>query len=94
MGQPRVLDVDYYRLMEELKRARDVKGLIEKQQKEAWSQYVNEHKVRESSLVAFGKVKFTSGKTKLVAIVSGSSWDGCYAYSTDDEAALKYEPGN
>jgi len=93
MGQPRILDVDYYRLMEEVKRARDAKGLIEKQQKEVWKDYITEHKVRESSLVAFGKVKFTSGKAKLIAIVSGSTWDGCYAYSSADEVALKYEPG-
>ncbi len=94
MAQPRVIDVDYYRLIAEIKSARNVKGVIEKQDKEKWQQYVADHNIRESSMLAFGKVKFTSGKTKLIAIQCGSSWDGCYAYSIDDEAALKYESGD
>lgn len=94
MGQPRVVDVDYYRLIAEIKNARNAKGVIEKQDKEPWKEYVSEHSIRESSLVAFGKVKFTNGKTKLIALQSGSAWDGCYAYSIEDEAAIKYEPGN
>ncbi len=94
MGQPRVVDVDYYRLIAEIKSARNAKGVIEKQDKEQWQQYVADHSIRESSMLAFGKVKFTSGKTKLIALNYGSSWDGCYAYSVDDEAALKFELGD
>ncbi|WP_293268915.1 hypothetical protein [Neptunomonas sp.] len=90
MGQPRIVDVDYYVLIEEMKRASDTRCLIEKKDKERWKNYIAENEIREASLEAFGKVKFSQGKVKLVAISSGSSWDGCYAYSTDDEVALKY----
>ena len=93
MAQPRVIEVDYYVLIEKLKRASDARSLIEKTDKENWKEYVTQNNIRETSLEAFGKVKFTSGKTRLAAITMGGDWDGCYAYSVEDEAALKYIPG-
>lgn len=93
MIQPKIIEVDFYLLMEKLKRAADARCLIEKQNKEEWKQYVIAHGVRETSLEAFGKVKFATGKAKLAAITLGSDWDGCYAYSVEDEVALKYVPG-
>lgn len=92
MSQPRVIEVDYYRLVEELKRAADRQGLLQRQDKEQWRQYIDAHNIREASLEAFGKVKFASGKPRLAAIQAGSTWDGCYAYSVEDECALKYVP--
>lgn len=92
MGQPRVVEVDYYVLVEKMRKASDERCLIERLQKEKWAEYVAEHGIRETSLEAFGKVKFANGKPVLVAIVMGSDWDGCYTYSHDDEAALKYIP--
>lgn len=87
----RVVEVDYYVLVEKIKRARDQKLAIEPKDKDRWKAYVDEHKVRQTSLEAFGKVKFTAGAPKLIAIDMGDeSWDGCYAYSTDDEAAIKF----
>ena len=93
MGQPRIVEVDYYILKEKLKRASDAGGLIDKTNTERWKEYIAAHKVKETSLQAFGKVKFMSGKPRLVAIDHGGDWDGCYAYSDDDEAALKWDPG-
>ena len=93
MGQARIVEVDYYQLVEKMKRASDAKRLIEKKDKEKWKAYITEHKVRETSLQAFGKVKFMSGPPRLVAIDLGESWDGCYAFSKEDEAALKWDPG-
>lgn len=93
MSQPRVEEVDFYILMEKFKRARDVQGLIERRDKELWQKYVEDNKVRETALEAFGKVRFAMGKPKLAAINIGSDWDGCYVYSIEDENALKYVPG-
>ncbi len=93
MGQPRIVEVDYYQLVDKMKRAADAKCLIERKDKEKWKAYITEHKVKETSLQAFGKVKFMSGPPQLVAIDQGGDWDGCYAFSKDDEAALKWESG-
>ena len=94
MGQPKIVEVDYYQLVERMKRASNANRLIEKKDKERWKAYITEHNVRETSLQAFGKVKFMSGPPQLVAIDMGETWDGCYAFSKADEAALKWEPGD
>jgi hypothetical protein len=93
MGQPSIVEVDYYQLKEKLKRAVDAGGRIEKTDKQRWQKYIKEHGVNETSMLAWGKVKFMSGKIRLVAIDHGETWDGFYAYSDDDEAALKWDPG-
>lgn len=94
MGQPRIVEVDFYQFAEKMKRAADAKCLIERTDKAKWKAYITEHKVKETSLQAFGKVKFMSGKPELVAIDQGGDWDGCYAFSKADEAALKWESGD
>ena len=89
MSRPRVIEVDYYDFMRQLKSAIDARNAIEKSDKEKWKAYISENNIRDVSLEAHAKVKFT-GKPKLAAIVGGSDWDGCYAYSIDDEAVIKY----
>ena len=93
MSQARVEEVDYYVLVEKLKQAASKSCLVEQTNRERWKRYVAENGIRETSLMAFGKVKFISGKTRLAGIEMGDEWDGCYAYSIDDEAALKFVPG-
>ena len=92
MGQPKIVEVDYYILLDKIKRAADAGGRIEKSDKQRWQEYMKVKKVNETSLLAWGKVKFASGKVRLVVIDHGDSWDGCYVYSEEDEAALKYVP--
>jgi len=94
MSQARVVDVDYFILVEKLKQAANKSCLVERANKERWKQYVADNSIRETSLQAFGKVKFINGETKLAGIEMGDEWDGCYAYSIDDEAALKFVPGD
>lgn len=92
MSRPRVVEVDYYRLMEELRRAADSRSLIQRSDKLRWREYIERHAVREASLEAFGKVKFAAGAPRLAVIDAGSEWDGCYTYSVEDESALRYVP--
>ena len=92
MSQARVVDVDYYILVEKLKQAARRSCLVERTDKERWKQYVADHSIRVTSLQAFGKVKFINGKTRLAGIVMADEWDGCYAYSIEDEAALQFVP--
>ena len=94
MSQARVVDVDYYVLVEKIKQAANKSCLVERTNKERWQQYVADNKIRETSLEAFGRVKFVRGQTKLAGIEMGDDWDGCYAYSDDDEAALKFVPAD
>ncbi len=91
MAQASIVEVDYYQLVEKMKRAADANCLIERKDKEKWKAYISEHGVRDTSLEAFGKVKFMSGKPQLIAINQGDeAWDGCYVFSKEDEAALKW----
>lgn len=94
MAQPRVIEVDYYILLDKIKQASNAKSLVEKTNSEQWKKYVKDNAIRDTSLQAYGKVKFMAGKPKMVGIVMGDAeWDGCYVYSSEDEAALKYVPG-
>ena len=94
MGQAKVTEVDYYVLVEKVKQAANKSCLVERSDKAAWARYIADHNIRETSLLAFGKVKFISGTPKLVGIEMGDDWDGCYAYSIPDEAALKFLPSS
>lgn len=93
MGNARIVEVEYHLLIEKIRQAADMHRLITKSDKEKWSQYVAENGVRETALFAFGRVKFASGKPQLVAIAMGDEWGGCYVYSKEDEAALKFVKG-
>lgn len=90
MAHAKVVEVDYYQLLEHLKAAANANALIEKSDNEKWKAYIAEHKIQDVKLEAFGKVKFMAGKPRLAAIVMGSNWDGCYTYSNEDQAALKW----
>jgi hypothetical protein len=92
MGQPKIVEVDYYILKDKIKRAADAGGRIEKSDKQRWQEYMKQKNVNETSLLAWGKVKFGGGNPRLVVLDYGDSWDGCYVYSEEDEAALRFVP--
>jgi len=92
MSRPGIEEVNYHDFMRMVRIATDKGFLLERKDKEKWKQYVTDNSVRDASLEAHAKVKFSYGKPVLVAILMGSAWDGCYAYSKDDEAVLKYLP--
>lgn len=89
MGRPRIVEVDYYEFQRRLQRASDVGKRIDKTEKEKWSQYVKDHEVNEIAMNSWGRSKFEN--TQPVIINDGSSWEGFYVYSSDDEAVLKWE---
>ncbi len=90
MAQHRIVEVDYPIFIGELRLARDSNKIIEPVNKEKWAEYLASNDIREVSFNAHAKVRFFHGKHQLVAIVRDSDWDGCYAYSKADEAAIKY----
>jgi len=91
MGQPKILEVDYFALLDKLKAASAVGGRIEKTDKEKWDEFIQANHVNVITIQAWAKVKFMGGKIKTVIISHGSDWDGFYAYSDEDEAALKWQ---
>lgn len=92
MSRPGIEEVNFHDFMSAVKTASDKGFLLERKDKEKWKEYVTENSVRDVSLEAHAKVKFSYGKPVLVAITKGPDWVGCYAYSKDDEAVLKYVP--
>ena len=90
MGRPQIVEVDYYELVKRLKRAADVGGRIEKTDKERWRAYLDENKINDIAMQSWGKLKFASRKPTLVIIDDGGPWNGMYAYSHEDESALKW----
>ena len=90
MAQHRIVEVDYHIFVGELRLARDSNKIIEPVNKEKWAEYLGENGIREVSFNAHANVRFFHGNHQLVAIVRDEDWDGCYAYSKADEAAIKY----
>jgi len=93
MAQPRIVEVDYYVLLDKLKAAVAAGGRIEKTDKESWQAYLSTHDVNVTTMQAWAKVKFMRGKAKMAIINHGADWDGFYVYSDQDELALKWESG-
>jgi hypothetical protein len=94
MAQPRIVEVDYYLLLDKLKAAFAAGGRIEKTDKARWDAYVQAHNVNVTTMQAWAKVKFMRGTPKMAIINHGVDWDGFYIYSEGDEAALKWELGS
>ncbi|MEK9543817.1 MAG: hypothetical protein VW016_10070 [Luminiphilus sp.] len=90
MAQHRIVEIDYHDFMSHLRAARDAKRIIEPRDTEKWAEYVNAIGLREAAFAAHARVKFTTQKPKMVAIVGEDPWAGSYYYSTDDESAIKY----
>lgn len=89
MARPRIVDVNFYDLKNNMKRAADAHGLINPGDREKWKAYVKEHGIREATCMSFGRKK--SESVKPVIINAGIDWDGYYVYSDADEVALKWE---
>ena len=88
MGRPRIVDVDYYELKNQLAKAIALNGRIQRRDTDRWNEYLRRHKVNEASMMHWGRSKFD--QVEGVIIDCGSDWDGFYVYSVDQEAALKW----
>ena len=62
MSGPGIEEVNYHDFIRVVKRASDTGALIERKEKERWKEYVTENSVRDVSLEAHAKVKFSYGK--------------------------------
>ena len=94
MGQPRIVEVDYFQLRDKLRAATTAGKRIDRTDRARWDTYLRDHAIDEVAVQAWAKVKFQRGKPILVIVDQGDRFDGLYAYSEGDEAALKWEPGS
>lgn len=88
MGRPKIVEVDYYEFSSRLRKAIDNGRRLEKTDQPAWDEYVKKNKVNEIAMQSWGRSKFAG--TKPVIISDGSTWDGFYVFSKEDEAVLKW----
>ena len=88
MARARIIEVNYYEFCKQLRKAADQGKRIEKSDKDKWAAYVKENRVNEIAMNSWGRSKF--GGTVPVVINNGGEWEGYYAYSKDEEAALKW----
>ena len=88
MGRPKIVEVDYYEFSSRLRKAIDSGRRLEKTDQPAWDEYVKEHNVNEIAMQSWGRSKFSG--TQPVIIADGSTWDGFYVFSKEDEAVLKW----
>ena len=93
MGQPRIVEVDYYTFRAKLKAAAASGSRIEKTDGNRWKEYVKARKVDLYSIQAWVKVRFMGEEIKLAIIDGGGDWDGVYAWSEEDERVARWESG-
>lgn len=89
MARPRITDVDYFPFQQALRRAIDSGKRIDPSEKERWSQWVREHRVKEAAFKSFGRGRYED--LEPVIIDSEGPWRGYYLVSKQEEACLKWE---
>lgn len=89
MGRPQIVEVDFFRFQQALRRATDAGERIDPTDKERWSSWVREHRVKEAAFNSFGQGKFEG--LKPVIIDTEGQWRGYYLVSAVEEACLKWE---
>jgi hypothetical protein len=89
MARPRIVEVDYFRFQQALRRAIDSGERIDQAEKERWSGWVREHHVKEAAFKSFGQGMYDG--LEPVIINSDSPWLGYYLVSKSEEACLKWD---
>jgi hypothetical protein len=89
MARPRIVEVDYFRFQQALRRAIDSGERIDPADKERWAGWVREHRVKEAAFRSFGEGKF-EGLEPVILDTEGE-WRGYYLVSRSEEACLKWD---
>lgn len=89
MTRPRIVEVDYFRFQQALRRAADTGERIDRSDKQRWSDWVRQHRVKEAAFKSFGEGMYDG--LEPVIIDTEGQWRGYYLVSTTEEACLKWE---
>lgn len=87
MPRAKVVDYDYYKFLQLLRRASDAGRRIDKTDRERWAQYVRDKQVNEIAATAIANQKFE--RAEPVILDEGRDTDGLYFYSRDEEGCLR-----
>lgn len=88
MAIARIKEINYYDFLIALRNARDNGHRLEKSSETEWKDYIRSNDIKEVSFMSVAKKKYENMIP--VIIKSGDEWEGFYAYSDDDEAAIKW----
>lgn len=88
MARPRIVDVDYYEFLRALQQATARGERIETTDKERWSAWVRDNRVREAAFKSIASGKYEGLEP---VIIENGEWRGYYLVSKQDEACLKWE---
>ena len=88
MARPRIVEVDYFRFQQALRQAVDSGQRIDRSEKQRWSDWVREHRVKEAAFKSFGEGMYEG--LEPVIIDTEGEWRGYYLVSKSEEACLKW----
>ncbi|MGA9574766.1 MAG: hypothetical protein WBS20_12555 [Lysobacterales bacterium] len=94
MSQRRIYEFNYTNFSIILRNATRANQKIEKNDRDAWANYVKKHNVPEGAMLSRGKTGTMSGNVDSVIVEGAGSDDGYYVYSQDEQFCLKFEPGD
>ena len=86
MARARVVDFDYYRFLQVLRRATNAGRRIEKSDAR-WPDYITQHGINEVAAGAIARQKFEDATA--VIIDEGRDTDGLYFFSKNQEGCLR-----
>jgi hypothetical protein len=89
MSRPRIIEVDYFRFQQALRLAIDSGQRIDQSDRQRWSNWVREHRVKEAAFKSFGQGMYEG--LEPVIIDTDGQWRGYYLVSKSEEACLKWE---
>jgi hypothetical protein len=81
--------VDYFRFQQALRLAIDSGQRIDQSDRQRWSNWVREHRVKEAAFKSFGQGMYEG--LEPVIIDTDGQWRGYYLVSKSEEACLKWE---
>jgi hypothetical protein len=89
MARAKVVEFDYYKFVNLLRRATDAGARVDKTDAR-WAEFVKKNAINEVAATAIAKQKFES--IVPVIIAEGGADDGLYFYSKKEESCLKLVP--
>lgn len=92
MARPTIVEKDYFRFQQALRRAKDSGQRIDVSEKSKWKQWVRDNNIKEAAFKTFGNGMYEG--LEPVIIDTDDEWKGYYLFSTDEEACLKWAHGD
>lgn len=90
MSRPTVVELNYPEFRRALEVATATGTRILPREKERWTRYVTENKVREVNFQAYARGKYENLEAVIIED-STSAWGGYYMWSPQDEVVLRWE---